>query len=227
MTMFLLKRNKLSFIKTLIVTIILLANVKASTSMELANIISSSNINMQYYFFATNKKAFLVKEKKDKTYALWYYTSKRKWKPLHNASAFDGFQKATINLDGISVNKVNEKIIFGNINNSSINNEIKELLQNLENKTIKIGWYFWVDKKAFLIKKKTNNDISVWHYTNDRKWQPVHNASAFDGFPKAVNTLDAVSFSPSSNTLSTGSVINIDGYKVPPTPMGVPIKVLK
>jgi hypothetical protein len=207
-----------TFVKVFIITISLWTGLKASSSASLANVIASSEINMQYYFFSIEKKAFLIKEKKDKTYALWYYTKKRKWQPVHNAAAFDGFPKATINLDDISVDKASEKVTFGSIVNDDVSGYTKDLLKITENKTVKIGWYFWVDKKAFLIKKKTNGEISVWHYTNDRKWQPVHNAAAFDGFPKAGKTLDNISFNPSSNTLSTGRVINENGIGVPPTP---------
>ena len=119
-------------IKILIITIISFISLKAATPIELVNSIASLDINMQYYFFVENKKAFLVKEKKDKSLALWYYT-------------------------------------------------------------------------------------------NDRKWQPIHNAGAFDGYPKVEETLDNVSFSTSSNTLSTGSAIGKNGVKVPPTPPGMPV----
>lgn len=208
----------MDFIKIFITTVMLLVGLKAYSPMDLASLISSSNINMQYYFFAIDNNAFLVKEKSDKTYALWYYTLDRKWQPLHNASAFDGFEKATINLDRISVNKSSEQVIFGSMLNSNISDTVKKLLQSVENKTATIGWYFWVDDKAFLIRKKSGNEISVWHYTNDRKWQPVHNANAFDGFPKAEKTLENVTFNAVSHTLSTGSVINANGQRTPPTP---------
>ena len=211
-------------IKILIITIISFIGLKAATPIELVNSIASLDINMQYYFFVENKKAFLVKEKKDKSLALWYYTNDRKWQPIHNAGAFDGYSEAKVNLSSLLVNKNSEQITLGNITNSNINDNIKTLLQNVENKTIKIGWYFWVESnKAFLIKKISNGEISIWHYTNDRKWQPIHNAGAFDGYPKVEKTLDSVSFSTSSNTLSTGSAIGTNGVKIPPTPPGMPV----
>ncbi len=208
----------MNFIKLSIITILLSIGLKSYTTMELASNISTLDINMQYYFFVEDKKAFLIRERNNKTYSLWYYTSDRKWQPIHNASAFDGFGEAMANLSNILVNKTSEQITFGNINNNNIDNNIKDLLSNVANKTVKIGWYFWANQRAFLIKRNPNNEISIWHYASGRKWQPVHNASAFDGFPKAGKTFDNVVFIPSSNTLSLGSVINENGMKMPPMP---------
>lgn len=197
----------------------------SKTPHELVNFISNSTMNVQYYFYIIKNNAFLSKKSPNGGYALWYYTIDRKWQPIHNAGAFDGFSKADSVFDSVEANEDNTKVTIGSIINTNISDKILSLAKQVENTDSKIGWYFWTTNGgAFLLKKRTDNTISIWHYTVDRKWQPIHNAESFDGFPAIKKTLDDIKFNSTTNTLELGDISNdfFDVDKlVPPTPAGL------
>ena len=182
----------------------------SKTVDELVDIIASSNINVQYYFWIKNNEAFLSTQKQDQTYAIWYYTKDRKWRPIHNGGAFDGFTATDKTFSSVVLNKENETIVIGDkINND--NSDINKFLDVLASKTHNIGWYFWITKQdAFLLSKANDNNVRIWYYTSNRKWRPIHNASAFDGFPLALKTINNINFDPISGVLKTGSRISSD-----------------
>ena len=58
----------------------------------------------------------------------------------------------------------------------------------------------------FLLKPIENNEVSIWNYTAERKWKPVHNADAFDNFPGKPKTFANVSFNKSTFGISIGEM---------------------
>ncbi len=76
---------------------------------------------------------------------------------------------------------------------SNTNNS--EFITDLKGKSHNIGWYFWMSDsgKAYLASgRDTSTGMAVWNLTSDRKWRPVHNAPAFDGYPKADGVFNNV-----------------------------------
>jgi cyclophilin family peptidyl-prolyl cis-trans isomerase len=68
-----------------------------STAKELDySIVANKNYDSKYHFFYSKelKSNLLAFQKKDSTIALYQYMSDRKWKPISNAKAYDGFPKA-------------------------------------------------------------------------------------------------------------------------------------
>jgi len=78
----------------------------------------------------------------------------------------------------------------------------------LNNKSFDIGWHFWTtdDGTGYLASKKygKNNKISVWEFTQERKWKPVHNADSFDGYEEAEEIFDNVELNNNSTNISFG-----------------------
>lgn len=201
-----------SYIYIVITLLVLSSNINAveKTVDELALIVANaSNTEMKYFFWAQGDERYLAKIKEDATsFGVWSYTRERKWQPIHNADAFNGFPLALKSFENITIDRGGETITFSSIIDGSISGVALEKARVIENKTIKIGWYFWLqDNHAFLLKKISDNEISIWNYTDTKKWRPIHNADAFDGYPIAPNTLSTTTFSPAQGTLSTGVVI--------------------
>ncbi len=189
-------------------------NAKEKTINELVDMIAGMNdTKMQYFFWVKDNNAYLASTKKDDvSLRVWYYTQSRKWQPIHNAGAFDGFSEAVKSFRDVAQNKNEETITFSSIIDGSLRGTALEKAKLIENTTINIGWYFWVQNgNAFLFKKINDNEIKIWYYTiPDKKWQPIHNAGAFDGYKKAPKTLESTSFNPLQGTLSTGNAIPIN-----------------
>lgn len=72
-----------------------------------------------------------------------------------------------------------------------------EFVDDLNNKSHSIGWYFWMSDsgKSYLASEKSDGSIAVWNFTDERKWKPIHNAPAFDSYAKAEKVFDEVKFS--------------------------------
>lgn len=186
-------------------------NAKEKTVDELVNIIANTNnLEMKYFFWLQSGDAYLAKIQKDGiSLGVWYYTKERKWQPIHNSSAFDGFPGASKSFASVTRDKIKETITFSSLIDGVITGDTLEKAKALENKTVNISWYFWLQSKdAFLFKKaKNSSDIRIWYYTGQRKWRPIYNASAFDGYKEAKKTLENASFDPVQGTLSTGKSI--------------------
>jgi len=187
---------------------------------ELVKLVSNTTHKIQYFFFTKDDKVFLMKQRSDKTYSLWHYTQNRKWQPIHNARASDGFALAVDNIEIIDRNKAEKTVSFGKIVNSDISEDVLSFLKILENKTIKINWYFLkADNYYFLLKELKDDDFRIWHYTQNRKWQPIHNAGKFDGFKAATKTIKTIKFNTSSYTLELGgSILSKDSAPKIPKP---------
>ncbi len=143
-------------------------------------------------------------KKKEPNNSLWAYTQDRKWRPLHNTDAFDGYKKEGVHFESIKYN--NGNVTISKLINEEMSPEVLKINKIAENKTYEVGYYFWMGDNNIFYLMRENNDTthSVWNYTKDRKWQPIHNADAFDGFPKASSTIESISLDKNSSILSFG-----------------------
>ncbi len=48
----------------------------------------------------------------------------------------------------------------------------------------------------------------MWHYTSQRKWQPISNTSGYDGFELAENHFDNLMIDKLNKTISFGNIVN-------------------
>ena len=99
------------------------------------SVVANKNYDSKYHFFYSKelKSNLLALEKKDSTIALYQYMSDRKWKPISNAKAYDGFPKADNIFPDMKYNKSTGTITVGKIvktpssipaNNINTNNTI-------------------------------------------------------------------------------------------------------
>jgi len=205
-------------IRYLLLAIGLSSFIFSQSVSELLKVIANSKMNMSYYFWVKDSTAFLSRQTSDSGFSVWHYTSDKKWQPLHNANAHDGFSEANVVFNKIELNKKTETISFG-ISNEEDAESVKELNKILASSSFKIGWYFWIkDDNAFLLSRDGDN-VRIWFYTTDRKWQPIHNAGAYDGFPKAGKNIN-VDFDISTGSLVAKNVISRikDDDMTPPSP---------
>lgn len=194
----------------ILLILVFIVNVYGKSVDELINVVANNSMKVKYYFWVEESKAFLASKKNDNSYSVWHFTNDKKWQPIHNTGAFDGFDEAKKSFSNVRLDLENAKITFS----SSINNDnknIEDLVKVLENKTVNIKWYFWlVEKDAFLFSKDGEYDVRIWSFTNNRKWKPIHNASAYDGFDEAKTRLSDINFDHSNGMLSVGHVISED-----------------
>ena len=185
------------------------------TSQTLANKVH----NIGWYFWelmeGNNRLYYLANGRKSKNIRIWNFTAEKKWKPIHNAPSFDGFTKANKNFDSISISANGDKITFGS-KSISTNIAIDYFLETLKNKTFDIVWYFWESNSYPFLASGRDKDtgIRIWQFTGGGKWRPIHNASAFDGFPGAKNVFDSVEISDDGYTID----IIKNAYDIPTPP---------
>ena len=202
----------MKLILAVFICIFTLSNIYAKTLSELVAKIASSTPTMEYVFWVVNNEEsknvpFLSKNSKD-GFRVWHFTPDKSWQSIHNASAVDGFPEAGKVFESVSVNNAEEIISFTNIVNAPEDEDVGNKAKTLENKEFKIGWYFWInDKDPFLFKALESGKIRIWYFTPEKKWQPVHNAGAVHGFPKAEETLGDISFDASSGVLTIGKAL--------------------
>ena len=162
--------------------------------------IANQEIPMQYYFWLSEKKNyFLVYITTNSNFSIWQFTGEKQWLPVHNAGAYDGFPQADSYLSSISYK--DRKIILGA--------KTKEgtFIDELANKSFEVLYYFWkTEGTSYLMKPRDAGKMSVWHFTSEKKWLPIHNADAYDGFEGAGVTLHDLSFDFESVILSVGDV---------------------
>lgn len=79
----------------------------------------------------------------------------------------------------------------------------EEAYKDLSGKSFEIGWYFWMSEsdKAYLARRKNDDSLSIWHFTNSRLWLPIHNASAYDSYPLADNLFESVEIKDNNITI--------------------------
>ncbi len=81
------------------------------------SVIANKQYNSQYHFFYSKEldKNLLALERKDSTIALYEYMSDRKWKPISNASAYDGFPAVGNIFPDMKYDKTTSSIVVGKI----------------------------------------------------------------------------------------------------------------
>jgi len=172
-------------------------------SSTLAN--KTHKINWYFWSIEISKKItryYLASGRDTESIKVWNFTNDRKWKPIHNAESFNGFNHAGINFDKISFSDSGDSISFGD-KTISKNIAIDLYLEDLKNKTFPIGWYFWESESyPFLASGRTDNQgIKIWQFTSNGKWKPIHNASKNDGFDGVGNVFDLVEIDSNGNTI--------------------------
>ena len=90
--------------------------------------------------------------------------------------------------------------------NTNLPTSSSEYYSDLANTKNKIGWYFWTTPsgKAYLANGRDSGDIAIWNFTDEKKWKPIHNANAFDGYSSAGKIFNKVTIS------SDGKYIDIE-----------------
>lgn len=193
--------------KLLLLSILVFTNLLFSDAFSLAKTIADKKFSLTYFYWfdKEDKVYYLSKEKADQTYSVWSFTEDRKWKPHHNAGRFDGFPEAGSTLESAFRQEGVMQIKKEQCRDDNSNqNTCKET-------SYPISHYFWLDNTglAFLLKNNDNdNDISIWRFTQDKKWQPVHNAKAFDGFPKAGKNISKIELDIRKANVLIGKAVN-------------------
>jgi hypothetical protein len=173
--------------------------------------LSNNTHSIHWHFWQTpSGKAYLASDVHNvnkSSPAVWEFTNPdRKWRPIHNATVFDGFEAAGMNFDNVKFDSEHATIIFGST--TSNDNSLKELAS----KTHSLDWHFWQTPsgKAYLASDVHNVNKSspaVWEFTNpDRKWKPIHNATAFDGFEERSLMYENTSFKNGYSQIYFGDI---------------------
>jgi len=80
-------------------------------------------------------------------------------------------------------------------------------IKNIKNTNYLVSYYFWeVSGTYFLMYHKKGSQASVWHYTNEKKWQALHNAPTWDGFKAKGLFFDKVEYNNGKVTI--GGIID-------------------
>ena len=113
------------------------------------SLLANKNYDSKYHFFFSKElnTNLLALERKDSTIALYEYMSDRKWKPISNASAYDGFPKAEIIFPDMKYDKTTGTIIVG---------KIVKATQASSTQTNDVPI-----KKTILIMKTTQGDVGI------------------------------------------------------------------
>lgn len=204
-------------------------NILLPDPLMLAKGMQDKEIPLYYYYWKNDKNEYyLGKKRSDNQYSIWLYTEERKWKPFHNANAFDGFGKAGKIYESVSFEDGNIKLKMLNDSDDDNNSNGDEntppnpnpapplpfsadtLTEDNDIKTYKVAYYFWIDKDgmSFLSKAIDNDKTSIWNYTLDRKWMPIYNAKAFDGFSPIGKTFESAKIDSSASNIKIGKFLN-------------------
>jgi hypothetical protein len=167
-------------------------------TIMLAKKIENQTFSIKYFFvYSEDKTIFLVYLHPDKPNELvvWNYTAKKQWQPVHNAKEYDGFKKADKTISGYK--KESDFITFGK---ALVKNN--NFVDKIANKKLQIKFYFWISKSSvFLFYPKDIKNINIWHLTSDKKWMPIYNTKAYDGFSSAGNIFLDTVFNKKESTL--------------------------
>ena len=105
--------------------IILLIIISINTLYcDIINQLSNKNLSISGYFFSSSKSSYFLRYINENNSSLWQYTIQRNFKPIHNAIAFDGYEKAE-NIFNITIDSnrsINISSIINNNNNNNNNN---------------------------------------------------------------------------------------------------------
>jgi subtilisin family serine protease len=155
------------------------------------NRLKNNTFNIGWYFWADREKAYLMSNPKNPS--IWEFTNDRAWRPMHNASDFDGYNGKEKIFNNISISSDLKKIYFGSSNDNN----------QLSNRSFDIGWYFFATDFGTFIAAGRDSNMAIWEFTNDRKWRPIHNASAIDGYyHNAKSFFSSVKISTNGETIT-------------------------
>ena len=193
--------NKIFFLVFLFSCVLYTASVS-----KLIKGIENKSFELKYYFWLTDNSDVFLMKKNTSGNSLWAYTSERKWRPLHNTGAFDGYDKEDINFKSIKYD--DGYVIISSLTDKEMPLDVLKFNQSVQKKTHKIGYYFWKNENNtfYLVRENNTTSQSIWHYTKMRKWQPIHNADAFDGFPPASETIQNIRFNKNKSTITLGNM---------------------
>jgi Raf kinase inhibitor-like YbhB/YbcL family protein len=210
-------RKIISFV---LLILLFISPVSAKTVPELISILNEADVNFNFFFWQEGNNAFLTSTIAGSP-SIWAFTNpEKKWQPLYNASAFDGFPGAKETLLNVSFNEATKTLTIGGINPSVVaDSSIVSLLDILKNKTFIAKYFFWNVVKdgksiSFLTTKKSNGEMAIWHFTQERKWQPIHNANATPDFPKAPKTIESTTFNLARGSMKMGKKDEISTAKL-------------
>jgi len=122
----------------------------------------------------------------------------------------------------VSFDNTNKSISIGNYIDGSIPDIVlQEKAKTLENQTHKMSYFMWSVKKDkektyFLTVNSDNKRHSIWHFTSDSKWQPIHDANPYDGFRGAKIVFNNLLFNLSDGSFKIGSIIEPSDLKEEP-----------
>ena len=96
-------------------------NTIAMTNSLDYTLIANKNFNSKYHFFYSQElgTSLLALEKEDSTIALYQYMDDRKWKPISNARAYDGYPEAGNIFPNMRYDKTTGTISVGAMSASS------------------------------------------------------------------------------------------------------------
>jgi Raf kinase inhibitor-like YbhB/YbcL family protein len=89
---------------------------KTSTNEDInkkVKILENKEFKIGWYFWVKDKDPFLFKKKKNKTFSIWYFTPKKLWQPIHNASKSADFALAPKSLVGVSFDAPTGTLVIG------------------------------------------------------------------------------------------------------------------
>jgi len=162
--------------------------------------LANKEISMQYYFWLSEENHyFLAYITANDNFSIWQFTNEKKWLPVHNAGAYDGFPAAISHLSNIEYK--DRKVTLGTKTQDG------DFIDEIANQNFEVLYYFWkTEGISYLMKPRDAGKMSVWHFTSEKKWLPIHNATKYDGYDGAGITLYDLSFDFASVILSVGDV---------------------
>ena len=170
--------------------------IDATKAVKFAYMLKSlknSTFNIKWYFWLNENRAYLAQNPEN--LSIWEFTNERLWKPIHNASAFDGYIGAKNSFDKTDLSLDKKSITLGN---ALVENNF--LVDSLSNKSFGINWYFFATEFGTFIASNRDREVSVWEFTDTREWMPLHNASKFDSYLNSAKYFfDSVEISEDGN----------------------------
>ena len=218
-----------------------LSSLQADNVSDLLDKIANTSHQMEYYFFPSQKGNYFLATMRDGKMKVWRYAEQKRWQPVHNAGAFDGFEgaedmfgsvaydkgqvtfgetiakddgKAPVSDPGAPPPLPNQFNVLSTISAMGQDLSVKEYAEELKSGNFKVTHYFWKitegegsDQKIypFLVKTQDISNLSLYYLTADKKWKPLYNAKAFDGFDEVGETIGDISFDPATLELEIGA----------------------
>jgi hypothetical protein len=98
-------------------------------------------------------------------------------------------------------------LVFNMVFAQNVSTPLSTLLNDLKNKTHKMTYFYIHVGSVYFLVNKNANGVSIWNFTNQKEWRPVHNVQAFDGYDAASESFDNINFDFANGTISIGNII--------------------